>query len=126
MANILVIDDDEQILSVVRDMLLIDGHTVELAADGNIAAELFKQKAFDLVITDLIMPEKEGMETIVEIRTLRHDIPIIAMSGGGRIGTVDYLNTAKYIGADATLAKPFSLTELSKLVSQLLDTGSGS
>lgn len=120
MAHILVIDDDEQVLNVVKEMLLIDDHSVETASNGELAFTLFKEQEFDLVITDLIMPEKEGLETIVDMRALRKDVPIVAMSGGGRIGPMDYLDTAKYIGANATLAKPFSRDELSQVVNKLL------
>ena len=66
------------------------------------------------------MPEKEGLETIAEIKALRGDVPVIAMSGGGRIGPTDYLETARYIGAAATLAKPFARSELVSLVCNLL------
>ena len=75
---------------------------------------------FDLVITDLIMPEKEGLETIADIRRACSDMPIIAISGGGRLGPNDYLETARFIGADATLAKPFARTELINTVDALL------
>ena len=75
---------------------------------------------FDLVITDLIMPEKEGLETIADIRKSCADLPIIAISGGGRVGPMDYLETARFIGADATLAKPFGRQELITTVAELL------
>jgi len=120
MGNILVIDDDRQVLNVVQEMLRMDGHEVGTAEDGDIALELFREQPFDLVITDLIMPQKEGLETIAEIRAIKQDVPIIAMSGGGRIGPMDYLDTAKYIGASTTLAKPFTRNELSQAVSDLL------
>ena len=121
MSNILVIDDDRQVLNVVQEMLRMDGHKVGTAEDGDIALALFREQPFDLVITDLIMPEKEGLETIAEIRAIKQDVPIIAMSGGGRIGPMDYLDTAKYIGASSTLAKPFTRNELSKAVNDLLN-----
>ncbi len=79
-----------------------------------------RSDSFDLVITDLIMPEKEGLETIADIRKLCGDLPIIAISGGGRVGPTNYLETARFIGANTTLAKPFGRRELIKTVSELL------
>jgi len=120
MRAILVVDDDPQVLEVVGEMLRLAGYRVSTAVDGRDAVAQFRGNAFDLVITDLIMPEKEGLETIAEMRKVRGDIPVIAMSGGGRIGPTDYLETARYIGANATLAKPFARSELIALVSDLL------
>lgn len=120
MSSILVVDDDSQVLEVVGEMLRLEGYEVATAVDGRDAVSQFKGGQFDLVITDLIMPEKEGLETIAELRTLRGGVPVIAMSGGGRIGPTDYLETARFIGANATLAKPFARSELITLVSNLL------
>ncbi len=120
MAAILVVDDDPQVLEVVGEMLRLEGYEVSTATDGRDAVAKFRDAPFDLVITDLIMPEKEGLETIIEIRSVRSAVPVIAMSGGGRIGPTDYLETARYIGASATLAKPFARSELISLVSHLL------
>lgn len=120
MSVILVVDDDPQVLEVVGEMLRLEGYAVATAADGREAVAKFHATTFDLVITDLIMPEKEGLETIAEMKALRHGVPVIAMSGGGRIGPTDYLETARYIGATATLAKPFARSELVSLVGSLL------
>ncbi len=120
MSSILVVDDDSQVLEVVGEMLRLEGYEVATAVDGRDAVSQFKQAQFDLVITDLIMPEKEGLETIAELRTIRSSVPVIAMSGGGRIGPTDYLETARFIGASATLAKPFARSELITMVSSLL------
>ncbi|NJN52843.1 MAG: response regulator [Gammaproteobacteria bacterium] len=120
MSSILVVDDDSQVLEVVGEMLRLEGYDVATAVDGRDAVNQFKRAEFDLVITDLIMPEKEGLETIAELRNLRGKVPVIAMSGGGRIGPTDYLETARFIGANATLAKPFARSELISLVSNLL------
>ena len=121
MSSILVVDDDTQVLDVMSEMLKLEGHHVTLAENGKQAVEQVEAEDFDLVITDLIMPEKEGLETIADIRKLRGPVPIIAISGGGRIGPTDYLETARFIGADATLAKPFGRDELITAVSDLLD-----
>jgi len=126
MRAILVVDDDPQVLEVVGEMLRLAGYRVATAVDGRDAVAQFRGDVFDLVITDLIMPEKEGLETIAEMRKVRRDIPVIAMSGGGRVGPTDYLETARYIGASATLAKPFARSELIALVTDLLTPAAAS
>ena len=120
MSSILVVDDDTQVLDVMSEMLKLEGHHVTLAENGKQAVEQVEAEDFDLVITDLIMPEKEGLETISDIKKTHSDLPIIAISGGGRIGPQDYLETARHIGADATLAKPFARKELISTVDALL------
>jgi len=120
MAMILVVDDDVQVLDVMSEMLRLEGHEVAVAENGRLAVERLRSGGFDLVITDLIMPEKEGLETIADIRKLAGDVPIIAISGGGRVGPSDYLDTARFIGANATLAKPFGRQELITAVNGLL------
>jgi CheY-like chemotaxis protein len=120
MSSILVVDDDTQVLDVMSEMLRLEGHSVSVAENGQQAVDQMRDAQFDLVITDLIMPEKEGLETIADIRKTRSDLPIIAISGGGRVGPMDYLETARFIGADATLAKPFGRQELITTVSDLL------
>lgn len=121
MSAILVIDDDASVREVVSEMLRLEGHEVTIAENGREAIPLLAANRFDLVITDLIMPEKEGIETISEIRRTDSKIPIVAISGGGRLGPGDYLETARYIGADATLAKPFARQELLATIEALLD-----
>ncbi|MEZ5549836.1 MAG: response regulator [Pseudomonadales bacterium] len=120
MSTILVVDDDTQVLEVMSEMLRLEGHTVAVAENGQQAVEQIRDHYFDLVITDLIMPEKEGLETIADIRRHHSRMPIIAISGGGRVGPTDYLETARFIGANATLAKPFGRQELISTVSHLL------
>jgi DNA-binding response OmpR family regulator len=121
MSAILVIDDDASVREVVSEMLRLEGHEVVIAENGRDAVPLLAARHIDLVITDLIMPEKEGIETISEIRRSDSRIPIIAISGGGRLGPGDYLETARYIGADATLAKPFARQELLATIDALLE-----
>jgi DNA-binding response OmpR family regulator len=121
MSAILVIDDDASVREVVSEMLRLEGHDVTIAENGREAIPLLAANHFDLVITDLIMPEKEGIETISEIRRTDSRIPIVAISGGGRLGPGDYLETARYIGADATLAKPFARQELLATIEALLE-----
>lgn len=120
MSAILVIDDDASVREVVSEMLRLEGYEVTIAENGEEAISRLARQRFELVITDLIMPEKEGIETIAEIRRNDDSIPIIAISGGGRLGPGDYLETARYIGADATLAKPFARQELLTTIDRLL------
>ena len=121
MARILLIDDDDQFRTLLRKMLEKAGYDdIEEANDGRIGVKLFRQRPFDLVITDIIMPDKEGIETIIELTDDYPQIKIIAMSGGGRIGPQDYLETAKRLGASRTLAKPFNYSELIDTVHELL------
>ena len=82
MSAILVVDDDPQVLEVVGEMLRLEGYDVATAADGREAVAKFRAAAFDLVITDLIMPEKEGLETIAEIKALRGDVPEVRGKAG--------------------------------------------
>ena len=119
-SSILVVDDDKSVLEVMSEMLRLEGHCVAVAENGVEAVDRVANHTFDLVITDLIMPEKEGLETIAEIRRNRADMPIVAISGGGRLGPNDYLETARFIGANATLAKPFARRELLQTVDALL------
>lgn len=120
MSAILLVDDDASVLDVLSEMLRLEGHRVTVAENGKEAVQCVNNDEFDLVITDLIMPEKEGLETIADIRRRYAEMPIIAISGGGRLGPNDYLETAKFIGADATLAKPFARAELINTVDALL------
>jgi DNA-binding response OmpR family regulator len=120
MGAILLIDDDPSVREVVSEMLRQAGHAVTIAENGRVAVLRLEEQTFDLVITDLIMPEQEGIETIAEIRRRDLHMPIVAISGGGRLGPGDYLETARYLGADATLAKPFGRQELIATVDALL------
>jgi DNA-binding response OmpR family regulator len=112
MAQILLIDDDDQFRDMLRITLQRMGHDVVEAADGRIALRLGAQQNFDVAMVDMIMPDKEGMETITEMRKSKPDMRIIAMSGGGRMNSRDILLLAAGIGANKTLAKPFSNEEL--------------
>lgn len=120
MPRILVIEDDDILRSLMRKMLARAGFEVVEAADGTRATEIYTEQAVDLVITDLFMPETEGMEVI---RDLLHEDPqakIIAISGGSSFDSIDYLEMALLIGAARTLCKPFGARELLQTVRQLL------
>jgi two-component system, chemotaxis family, chemotaxis protein CheY len=119
-ARILLIDDQECIRRPLKLLLERAGHEVFQAANGMEAVRLWRQSSGDLVITDIHMPEKNGLETILELRQLSPLTPILAMSGGDRNGRVDVLGDATQLGAFRTLAKPFSLREMLEAVEQLL------
>jgi DNA-binding response OmpR family regulator len=117
MVKILVIDDDAAMREMVRRALADAHHEVIEAADGIEGINSFRAEAPAIVITDIVMPEQEGIQTIREMRAIRSDCVIIAMSGAGP-GEL-YLNIAKMSGADAVLAKPFRPAELVALVDKL-------
>lgn len=120
MASILVVDDEDLVRFSVRQMLEDVGHAVKEAADGVEGIAQLQGSAFDLMITDIVMPRKEGMETIAEAKQMQPDLRVIAISGGGPVGQFHYLELAKQFGADAVLAKPFKKQELIALVDTLV------
>ena len=120
MARILVIDDDDTVRLSVRLALEDADHLVEDAADGEKGVAMFRENPADLVVTDIFMPEKEGLETIDEIKRLRPETKIIAISGGGRMDPDDYLTIAESVGADHSLLKPFDIEKLAEVVEALL------
>jgi len=121
MRKILIIDDEEQMRNLLCRAMKYGGFEADAAADGRKGLRLFEENSYDLVITDLIMPEQEGMETITFLRRKYPDIKIIAISGGGRIGPETYLPAAKELGADEVFAKPFPIDDLINAVKRLLD-----
>ena len=123
MARVLIIDDEPHILLMVKKMLERAGYEVDLASNGSEGLRLFESIQPDLVITDIIMPEKEGLETIREMRRQSKDLKIIAMSGGGKISADNYLETARIFGAARLIEKPFSQNLLLSYVEELLGPG---
>jgi CheY-like chemotaxis protein len=119
MARILIIDDDSQILDMLRQTLERDGHEVVDASDGKEGLILYRKNPTDLIITDLIMPEKEGIATIMELRQDFPDVKIIAISGGGRLEPGQYLSMAKSFGVQYTFAKPVEREDLLEAVREL-------
>ncbi len=120
MAKILVFDDEPSILLMIKKILEKAGHEVEVALNGREGLELFEKNKPDLLVTDIIMPEKEGLETIFELRRKHPDLKIIAISGGGRIGPDGYLPGAKLLGANITFSKPLVPREFLQAVTKLL------
>ena len=121
MARILVIDDDEQVLDMLYESLTREGYDVLRASNGEQGMRLYREHSVDLIVTDLIMPEKEGIETIIELRQDFPDVKIIAISGGGRIGTKDYLNMAKIFGVQRTFTKPVAREQLLDAIRGLIN-----
>lgn len=117
---ILVIDDDDAVRTTLRRILEAEGYTVVLAENGRRGLELLGEASPELVITDIIMPEKEGIETIIEMRRTHRDLKIIAVSGGGRVGNRDFLQLARKFGANEILAKPFDPDDVVEAVSRQL------
>ena len=121
MARILIIDDEVMIRDLLVKILEREGYETITASGGKDGIKIHRENPADLIITDLIMPEKDGIETIMELRRDFQDVKIIAMSGGGKIDSETYLQMAKTMGAIETIAKPFVLRELLKTVQELLE-----
>lgn len=121
MPRILIIEDDQEVRQLLKMLLERAGYTVAEAEDGQEGIHRFRTTPSDLVITDLIMPHKEGLETIVDMRNEFPDLKIIAISGGARSNADNYLRTAKLCGAERIFAKPFDNQELLDAVAELLN-----
>ena len=119
-ATVLIIDDEPQIRDLLTNILEMEGYAVRAAADGRQGVEAYRRNPADLVVTDMIMPEQEGIETIRELRQLNPQVKVVAMSGGGRIEPNTYLELAKRMGAAHTLTKPFSVQEVIDTVKRLV------
>ncbi len=118
--RILVIDDDQQIRILLRQVMELAGYEVVEAGDGREGLLKLRKLGADLVITDLIMPEQEGLETITSMKKEYPKLKIIAISGGGRIGPEAYLPAAQELGAERVFSKPFDIRELAEAVKELL------
>lgn len=122
-ATVLVIDDDPALRGLLRKTLEHDGHHVLTASEGAEGLELYRSVDCDIVVTDLFMPGKDGIETIQELRMEFPEARIIAMSGGASTGDMGSLMDARMLGADLALPKPFTMASMSKAVQSLLDGG---
>jgi len=121
MPGVLIVEDDKELREMLKMSLLRRNFTVLEAENGKEAITHFKPSLTDLVVTDLIMPEEDGLKVIIKLRELKPSIKIIAISGGGKVGPGSYLNLAKALGADAIYSKPFSINDLTAKIEQLLD-----
>ena len=120
MARILLIDDDDAVRTVMRLTLELVGHTVTEARNGREGLERFRKGGADLLITDIVMPEADGLEVLMEVAKHRPAVRIIAISGGGRLKACDHLHVATMLGAANVLEKPFSPEALLAAVDAVL------
>ena len=123
MRQVMIIDDDDQVREMLRRMLEYAGYAVQEAGDGDEGLRRLEDRPVDLVITDILMPNKEGLETIMTIRREYPSVPVIAISGGGWNGAHGYLVTADKLGASRTLAKPFTRQQMLDAVEEVLAQG---
>ena len=122
MARILVIDDEQHIRFLLEAFLAQDGHKVDLAENGKEGLKLIERNHYDLLITDVVMPEKDGLELIRELKGHVPRIRIIVISGGGlRLNIQHYLEMAKLLGADRVLPKPLDFLKLQITVNDVLE-----
>jgi len=119
-ADILVIDDEAPVREMLRILLERQDHTVYDAEDGDVGMEILEENEIDLVITDILMPERDGLEIIRSVRRSAPQVKILAMSGGGRTGRLDFLAEAEEFGAHRAVHKPFRSRELLGIVDDLL------
>jgi DNA-binding response OmpR family regulator len=120
MRSVLLIDDDRELLRQMTAAFVIARYDVQAASDGQMGLARFMARPTDLVVTDIIMPNREGIETIVALKKARPSVKVVAISGGYRVGPADFLHLAGHVGADGVLAKPFRLAALLNLAAQLL------
>ena len=117
--KILIVDDEPSVLKMLRKMLKEQPEEILQAEDGEQALELCKEHEIDLVITDIVMPKKHGIDLIMEIKKLSSSLPIIAISGGGGVsGRFNYLEIAELLGANNILHKPFTSSNLKDAVNK--------
>lgn len=121
MTHILIIDDDEQILKMLKQAIERKGYQVTTAINGKQGIRLYKEIHADVVITDIVMPEMEGLEAIRKLRKEHEDVKIIALSGGGFVSPDEYLKLAEQFGAKYAFAKPVDLNELIAAIKELTE-----
>lgn len=122
MPGILIVEDDKELREMLKVSLIRHKYSVYEAVDGKDAISHFKPSIVDLVVTDLIMPEEDGLKVVMKLRELKPKLKIIAISGGGKAGPGSYLKLAKALGADAVFSKPFSVNDLISKIEHLLSS----
>jgi CheY-like chemotaxis protein len=123
MARILIVDDEASLRDVLSRLLEREGHEVFTAEDGVEGLRVWREHGAALVILDIHMPRADGIETLVQLRALAPELPVIVISGGDQTHALGLLGDARLLGAARTLAKPFSLSELTAAVNQALGAG---
>lgn len=116
----MIVEDENEVREMLKDALSRRKYTVIEASNGLEAMSRFKPSVVDLVITDILMPEEDGLKVIMQLKEKKPGIKIIAISGGGKIGPAIYLNIARTLGADEVISKPFSLQNLITKIEGLL------
>jgi DNA-binding response OmpR family regulator len=125
MATILVIEDDREVRDFLVEVLTRAGHAVTAAANGRDGVAKFREEPAQVVITDIIMPEKDGIETILDLRREHPQLKVIAISGGGRSTPENYLHSARLLGADRAFRKPFRNEEILAAINELVPEAAG-
>jgi DNA-binding response OmpR family regulator len=121
MAGIMIVEDDNDLREMLKLSLLQRKYTVIEAGNGKEALSKFKPSLVDLVVTDIIMPDEDGLKVIMKLREIKPNIRIIAISGGGKAGPGNYLNLARALGADEIFPKPFSVQTLLTKIDAILE-----
>ena len=120
MARVLIIEDDNEVREFLESLLERSGYGTITAVNGKEGVEIFRSTPLDLVITDIIMPEKDGIEAIMDMKRANPALKVIAISGGGRAEPENYLHSARLLGADRTIKKPFTNEDILEAVRTLL------
>ncbi len=120
--TVLLVDDDDNVLKTISPMLTDAGFKVVAVTEARVGLDELQANAFDLIITDILMPDMEGIEFIMKLRAKSPRVPIIAISGGGRISNASFLTFAQKLGANAVLEKPFGRDQLLDVVTRVLAT----
>ena len=120
MKKILLVDDDPFIIESTTIVLEDSGYEVSAAHNGDEALDLLASKTYDLMITDVVMPQKDGIEVLLNVKRRYPDLKVMVISGGGRLNVTNYLETAQHMDAAATLAKPFNNKDLLDKISDIL------
>jgi DNA-binding response OmpR family regulator len=121
MAGILIVEDDNDLREMLKISLLRRKYTVLEASNGKEALLRFKPSIVNLVITDIIMPDEDGLKVIMRFKELKPSVKIIAISGGGKAGPGNYLNMARALGADEIFPKPFSINALLQKIDEMIE-----
>lgn len=121
MPGILIVEDDNELREMLSLSLSRHKFTVIEATNGKDAIMHFRPSLTDLIVTDLIMPEEDGLKVIMKLKELKPSLKVIAISGGGKAGPGSYLNLARLLGADAIFSKPFSVNELISKIKELCE-----
>lgn len=121
--RILIIDDDEELVASIREILLEEDYDIDVACNGREGIKLQSSNPYNVIITDIIMPEEDGLEVIMWVKSNNPETKLIAISGGGYFDSREYLLMAKELGAALVLIKPFEVDDLRGAIKQLLNNG---